>query len=108
MALQIPLMLVLGRRTMDVFSPPQMEIMGLVAMASSKVQMQAKHGLFIMPRSTAPGHATTAGIRWFSYWVLIAMEAQISVAQWLGPMLIASQAENESKEAIVRIPPTWC
>jgi hypothetical protein len=81
-----------------------MEIMGRVAMVSSKVQMQARHGLFTMLLSTAPVHATTAGIPWFSYWELIAMEVQISAVQWLGLMLIASQAENEPKNIIFGIP----
>jgi hypothetical protein len=76
-----------------------MGTMGLVAMASSKAQMRVKHGLFITPQSTAPVLAMTAGIRWFSYWELIVMEVPISVALWLGLMLIVSQVENEPEKA---------
>lgn len=93
-------MLVLGPRAMDVYSLRQMETMGLEAMDSSKAQMRAKRGLFIMPQSTAPALAMTVGIRWFSYWELIAMEVQILAALWLGLMLIVSQVqENEPDEA---------
>jgi hypothetical protein len=89
---------------MDAFSPLQMEIMEQAAMASSRVQMRARHGLFTMQLSTARELAMTAGIPWFSYWELIAMEVPISAARWLGLTLTASQAENKLKAAIIDTP----
>lgn len=73
-------------------------------MASSKVRMQAKHGLYIMPQSTARVLAMTVGIPWWSYWKPIAMEVPTLVARWRGLMPIVSQAESEPEEPI----PSMC
>lgn len=109
MALQIQQMLAHGPSIMDASLLRQMGITGQVAMASSKVQMRAKHGSSTMLQSTARGLAMTADIPWFNCWELIVMEVQILAVQWLGLMLIASQAENEFEGARVTrsIGATW-